>query len=92
MPTVPLATVLGCERASASTEGACFVCSAGGSASQSMPRAHGLIKKIHRTHRYELTVQGQTTITTLHATRNTTPIQLAAAQIFAQDNLISGRN
>ncbi len=44
-----------------------------------MLRAHGLIKKIPHTHRYELTVQGQTTITALLAARNVTPKQLAAA-------------
>lgn len=44
-----------------------------------MLRAHGLIKKIPHTHRYELTVQGQTTITALLAVRNATPQQLAAA-------------
>lgn len=44
-----------------------------------MLRAHGLIKKIPHTHRYELTVQGQTTITALLSAREATPKQLAAA-------------
>lgn len=44
-----------------------------------MLRAHGLIKKIPRTHRYELTVNGQTTVTALIALRNATPKQLSAA-------------
>ena len=45
----------------------------------SLLRAHELIKKVPHTHRYELTVQGQTTITALLAARNATPRQLAAA-------------
>lgn len=44
-----------------------------------MLRAHGLIKKIPHTHRYEMTVQGQTTITALLSVRNATPKQFAAA-------------
>jgi hypothetical protein len=44
-----------------------------------MLRAHGLIKKIPRTQRYELTVEGQTTIPAMLAVRNVTPKQLAAA-------------
>lgn len=44
-----------------------------------MLRAHGLIKKIPHTHRYEMTVQGQITITALLSARNATPKQLAAA-------------
>jgi hypothetical protein len=42
-------------------------------------RAHGLIKKIPRTHRYELTVSGRTTISALICARNATPKQLSIA-------------
>jgi hypothetical protein len=45
----------------------------------SLLRAHGLIKKIPHTHRYELTLQGRTTITALLSARNATPKQLSAA-------------
>ena len=41
-------------------------------------RAHGLIKKIPHTHRYELTTSGRTTITALLAARNVTPKHLSA--------------
>lgn len=42
-------------------------------------RAHGLIKKIPHTHRYELTTSGRITITALLAARNATPKRLSAA-------------
>lgn len=42
-------------------------------------RSHGLIKKIPRSHRYELTTEGRITITALLSARNATPKQLAAA-------------
>jgi len=42
-------------------------------------RAHGLIKKIPHTHRYELTTDGRITVTALLAARNATPKHLAAA-------------
>ena len=42
-------------------------------------RAHGLIKKIPRTHRYLVTVKGRTAIAALIAARNTSPKQFAAA-------------
>jgi len=42
-------------------------------------RAHGLIKKISHTHRYELTTSGRITITALLAARNATPKLLSAA-------------
>lgn len=45
----------------------------------SMLRAHGLIKKIPHTYRYELTIRGRTAITALLAARNATPKQLSAA-------------
>ena len=41
-------------------------------------RAHGLIKKIPHTHRYELTTSGRITITALLAARNATPKHLSA--------------
>jgi hypothetical protein len=44
-----------------------------------MLRAHGLIKKIPRTHRYLLTSKGATVIAALVAARNATLAQLAAA-------------
>jgi hypothetical protein len=42
-------------------------------------RAHGLIKKVPKTHRYVLTAKGQTTIATLLAVRHATTKQLATA-------------
>ncbi len=45
----------------------------------SLLRAHGLIKKIPHTYRYELTIRGRTAITALLAARNATPKQLSAA-------------
>jgi hypothetical protein len=44
-----------------------------------MLRAHGLIKKIPRTHRYQLTSEGVTVLTGLTAVRNATLAQLTAA-------------
>ena len=44
-----------------------------------MLRAHGLIKKIPRTHRYLLTVEGRTAIAAILAARNASPRQLKAA-------------
>jgi hypothetical protein len=44
-----------------------------------MLRAHGLIKKIPRTHRYLLTAQGRTAIAALLAARKASPRQLTAA-------------
>ena len=44
----------------------------------SMLRAHGLIKKIPRTHRYLLTAEGRVAITALLAARQATPRRLAA--------------
>lgn len=44
-----------------------------------MLRAHGLIKKIPRTHRYLLTAQGTKVIAAITAARNATLTQLAAA-------------
>jgi hypothetical protein len=43
-----------------------------------MLRAHGLIKKIPRTHRHLLTPQGTTVMAALFAARNATLAQLAA--------------
>jgi hypothetical protein len=45
----------------------------------SMLRAHGLIKKIPRTHRYLLTTAGRTAIAAILAARQATPRQLTAA-------------
>jgi DNA-binding transcriptional MerR regulator len=42
-------------------------------------RAHGLIKKIPHTLRYELTTEARTTVTAILAARNATPKQLSAA-------------
>lgn len=42
-------------------------------------RAHGLIKKIPRTHRYLLTAAGRTAIASILAARNASPRQLMAA-------------
>jgi hypothetical protein len=44
-----------------------------------MLRAHGLIKKIPRTHRYQLTTEGVTALTALTAARHATLGQLTAA-------------
>jgi hypothetical protein len=44
-----------------------------------MLRAHGLIKKISRTHRYLLTTTGRTAIAAILAARQATPRQLTAA-------------
>ena len=44
-----------------------------------MLRAHGLIKKIPRTHRYQLTSEGVTALTALTAVRQATLGQLTAA-------------
>jgi hypothetical protein len=44
-----------------------------------MLRAHGLIKKIPRTHRYTLTADGTTAITVLTAARHKTLAELTAA-------------
>ncbi|MBM4091481.1 MAG: hypothetical protein FJ276_18955 [Planctomycetes bacterium] len=44
-----------------------------------MLRAHGLIKKVPRTHRYRLTDQGHIAIAAILAARNVTPQKLAAA-------------
>jgi hypothetical protein len=42
-------------------------------------RAHGLIKKVPRTHRYRLTNEGRNAISAILAARKVTPKQLAAA-------------
>jgi hypothetical protein len=44
-----------------------------------MLRAHGLIKKVPRTHRYRLTDNGRIAIAAILAARKVTPQQLAAA-------------
>jgi len=44
-----------------------------------MLRAHGLIKKIPRTHRYLVTAEGRTAIAAILAARKASPRQLAAA-------------
>jgi len=40
-------------------------------------RAHGLILKVQRTHRYQLTVRGRTILAALQAARQANPEQLA---------------
>jgi hypothetical protein len=42
-------------------------------------RAHGLIKKVPRTHRYLLTQRGAAVVPALLAARNASPAQLTAA-------------
>jgi hypothetical protein len=44
-----------------------------------MLRAHGLIKKIPRTHRYLVTGEGRTAISAILAARKASPRQLTAA-------------
>jgi hypothetical protein len=56
-----------------------FIQAIAASAATGDDRAHGLIKKIPRTHRYLLTAEGRTAIAALLAARQASPRRLTAA-------------